>query len=73
MFDTPPSAAAAPVILTTSAAQSAEAVVQQPHDISVAEEIVGLPAPAVFSRSRDVCAVNGRFARHTSARDYYIS
>ena len=59
--------------LATAAAQSAEAVVQQPLDISVAEGIVGQPAPAVFSRSRDVCAVNGRYARHTSALDYIRS
>ena len=32
-----------------------------------------LPAPAVLFRSRGVCAVNGRFARQASTRDYHIS
>ena len=35
-------------MLTTAAAQSSEAVVQQPYDIGIAEKMVGLPAPAVF-------------------------
>ena len=57
-------------MLTTAAAQSSEAVVQQPYDIGIAEKMVGLPAPAVFfSLTGRVCSK----PRHTSARDYEIS